>query len=345
MRYRPETLRCPETASFPAITPTLTPVYRGWPPSSSASAVSWSWRGPTRRRRRSPRWPGACSWSGRDCRRWRRSASSRTWPRRPGIPVTEMAAAVLRQEPPAGPGRFRGRPPPTGPIPPAWPGRASGSGAGEWLEPGQRLDGGRRVARAGGDRPRQGRRRARRRAGGPARAEVRGGRGRGLAARRRRRARAARPGRPRRHRLEPLAAAAAAVRLPGAAGGGRRRRPVVGGRAAAVRPGRGRGAVGTERRPGGARAPRPGGHPPRRGRGLVARAATGVRRRHQGPAGGDGGRLRRRARRAPRLRAHRGGDAVARRLRRPRPDRGLGAAGPAAARPRRARSPTSRSCT
>ena len=37
---------------------------------------------------------------------------------------------------------------------------------------------------------------------------------------------------------------------------------------------------------------------------------TGVRRRHPGPAGGGGGRVRRRARRAPRLRPHRVGDAV-----------------------------------
>ena len=143
------------------------------------------------------------------------------------------------------------------------------------------------------------------------------------------------PGRPRRHRLEPLAAAAAAVRLPGAAGGRRRRGPVVGGRAAAVRPGGGRGALGTARGPRGARAAGPGGHPARRGRGLVAGAAAGVRRRHPGPAGRDGGRIRRRARRAPRLRAHRGGDAVPGRLRGAGPDRGLGAAGPAAARRRR----------
>ena len=187
-----------------------------------------------------------------------------------GIPVTEMAAAVLRQEPPSAPGRVSAPPDRRGrPDSADQAGPGSGSARGSGLSPG-----------SGWTRPTSRSRWRRSPAPGTASSwsarwpaswtEVRGGGGRGLAARRRRRARAARPGRPRRHRLEPLAAAAAAVRLPGAAGGGRRRRPVVGGRAAAVRPGGRRGALGTERGPRGARRsatgrasssawPRPGG--------------------------------------------------------------------------------------
>lgn len=57
-----------------------------------------------------------------------------------GIPVTEMAAAVLRQEPPSAPAESASAA--SAPAASADPARAGERlGAGEWLEPGQRLDG------------------------------------------------------------------------------------------------------------------------------------------------------------------------------------------------------------
>ena len=60
-----------------------------------------------------------------------------------GIPVTEMAAAVLRQEPPSAPADSGRRPRPDSSAPADSADRAGAGerlGAGEWLEPGQRLD-------------------------------------------------------------------------------------------------------------------------------------------------------------------------------------------------------------